>query len=98
MEKLFAYGTLLEPHIQMEVFGRELVGEATRLKNYRKIEVILGGVAYPSLQFSPEDSVEGILYKVSLTDLASADEYEGEEYQRILTVVDNGRRAWVFLT
>ncbi len=98
MDSLFAYGTLLEQKIQMEVFGRLLAGISTRLSGSEKSTVTIDDVEYPSLTKSNNAFIDGVVFRVTEEELMRADEYEGEEYRRIECVLENGITAWVYLS
>jgi gamma-glutamylcyclotransferase (GGCT)/AIG2-like uncharacterized protein YtfP len=107
-ESLFSYGTLQQAGVQQATFGRRLGGQADALVGYRrtmvKIEdaqvVATSGEAYhPIVEASgdPRDRVEGTLFAVSAGELARADAYEVDDYQRVQADLASGRRAWVYV-
>jgi len=98
MEKLFVYGTLLEPEVQMGVFQRVFTGTPARLKGYERISVMLDGAPYPSIKESRNGVVVGEVFAVTPYDLMRADKYEGVEYKRIRLTIKNGADAWVYKT
>ncbi|QWF17370.1 gamma-glutamylcyclotransferase family protein [Lysobacter capsici] len=107
-ERLFSYGTLQLPAVQQSTFGRLLHGEADALVGYRrsmvKIEdadvVATSGEAYhPIVEASGDahDTVAGTVFAISAEELARADAYEVEDYQRVEAALASGRRAWVYV-
>lgn len=98
MEYLFSYGTLQDESIQMEVFGRRVPFDNDELPGY----IISSNKAYgryPLLEKRSDNNggVSGICLHVTEDDLLEADLYEGEEYQRIKTLLKSGRKAWVYV-
>ena len=98
MEKLFAYGTLLDSAVQMSVFGKILRGVSTCLKGYRKTAIAIDNVEYPNLQEFDEGIVDGIVFEITEAELLRADEYEGEEYKRIRCTLENGVVVWIYIS
>lgn len=98
VEKLFAYGTLLEPEIQKQVFKKELRGVAGCLKGYEKFSVHIDSIQYSSIKASPSSVVRGVVFEITEDDLNRADAYEGSEYERMKVLLENGECAWVYLT
>ncbi|UUX91370.1 gamma-glutamylcyclotransferase family protein [Methanoplanus endosymbiosus] len=50
IERLFVYGTLMEPAIQREVFGREISGATDSLYGYRLGTVTFGNETFPAIR------------------------------------------------
>ena len=102
MEKLFAYGTLKDPEIQQDIFGRTLKGKPDVLFGYMvnkiNIEEEFGIVSYPIITKTDlaEDKIEGLIYEVSEHDLQQADTYEGKLYKRIEVLLDSKEVAWTY--
>lgn len=95
-ERLFVYGTLLDPAIQKRVFGRITSGQPDKLAGYQKDRVRLGGNVYPIIQPKAGGIVEGAVLSVTLAELALIDRYEGDAYQRQKVRLVSGRPAWVY--
>ena len=107
-ELLFSYGTLRQSGVQRAVFGRHLDGRPDAIVGYdldfvtitdpRVIESS-GSDRHPILK--PTDrtgaAVEGAVYSVSEGDLAAADDYEVDDYQRIAVPLRSGDQAWVYV-
>jgi hypothetical protein len=102
MGKLFAYGTLKDPEIQQNIFGRTLKGKSDTLVGYVvneiKIEEEFGMVSYPIITKTDliEDKIEGLIYEVSEMDLQQADIYEGKLYKRIEVLLESNELAWTY--
>ena len=107
-EYLFAYGTLQTEAVQLSTFGRRLEGTEDALDGYRlrimRIDdqefVAASGTAdHRNLEFTgdPKDSVDGTVFKVSLSELEQSDTYEPEGYERVLVQLRSGLKAWVYM-
>ena len=108
MERLFSYGTLqLEP-VQLATFGRKLTGDADTLMGYVLSEVAIkdpvvvktsGKTHHPILKYTgkPEDRVTGTVFELTPQELAQADEYEVDDYIRVLGQFQSGRAAFVYV-
>ena len=104
MELLFSYGTLQQASIQLNVFGRLLVGELDQLSGFRlskldiKDQVNFATTSYPVVVFtdSPHDVVSGTVYQLSSSELLRADLYETQAYQRHKVSLVSKKTAWVF--
>jgi gamma-glutamylcyclotransferase (GGCT)/AIG2-like uncharacterized protein YtfP len=96
MEHLFAYGTLLDPDVQLAVIGRRLNGEPDSLTKYR-LSSLLDGSAYPNIVGDPSGRVEGRVLEITIEELDRMDDYEGDLYIRERIALDSGRYAWVYI-
>jgi len=107
-ELLFSYGTLRQPGVQRDVFGREPDGRPDAVVGYDLDYVTItdprviassGSDRHPILK--PTDragaAIEGTVYAVSGVELAAADDYEVDAYQRIAVPLRSGGRAWVYV-
>lgn len=108
MVNLFSFGTLRDPVVQRQVFGRQLSGSADVLRGFRlgvlKITdpavVELSGLAeHPLLLPSddPADEVSGQVFAITPAELAAADRYEVDDYARTEVVLASEISAWVYL-
>lgn len=106
-ELLFSYGTLQLKSVQLENFGRELVGYEDILLGYRleqleitdpKVLAISGEKYHPILQATgnSSDKVSGVIFEITAEELAQADAYEVEDYQRVKGQFESGRQAWIY--
>lgn len=106
---LFSYGTLRDPAVQLALFGRRLVEAPDSLPGFRidTIEIgdpdivnLSGKATHLILRRVAEkerDSIIGVALSVTADDLAVADDYEGDHYQRIRVTLGSGRRAFVYV-
>jgi len=108
-EFLFSYGTLQLRQVQLDTFGRELSGNADALVGYQLAQVRItdpkvlassGQQYHPILRFSgaSADQVAGTVFMLSAAELAAADSYEVDDYQRVATTLLSGQVAWVYVT
>lgn len=106
---LFAYGTLQDPRIQVEVFVRELTGTPDVLEGYSRYPV---GIHDPQViaqmgiehywsvapSANPTDAVQGTVYDLTEEELLAADAYEADaDYFRIIVSLRSGREAFVYV-
>ncbi|WP_213959874.1 gamma-glutamylcyclotransferase family protein [Variovorax sp. dw_954] len=107
-EWLFSYGTLqLEP-VQRATFGRLLSGQPDSLSGYRLEQVAIrdaavvatSGKAHHPMAVrtgKQNDRIEGTVFEITAAELAQADDYEVEDYQRARATLASGRQAWVYV-
>jgi uridine kinase len=107
--RLFSYGTLQQPDVQLCTFGRRLDGTPDTLPAYRTDWVMItdpdviaasGSNRHPIVVPStgPTDVVAGTVFDLTSTELAAADTYEVADYRRVLVRLGSGGEAWVYLT
>ena len=107
MEKLFSYGTLQLPQVQESLFGRTLIGMKDELPGYRVEELKIkdqavieksGTDMHPILVKSddPDEIVAGMIFEVTEEELARADDYEVDDYQRMVALMRSGNEAWIY--
>jgi len=90
MNRLFAYGTLIDPQICGDLLGRVPRSIPAILYGYVRHDV--RGEVYPAIIPQAGSSVRGLLYEnLSTGELALLDAYEGDEYVRSLVEVDTGQ-------
>jgi gamma-glutamylcyclotransferase (GGCT)/AIG2-like uncharacterized protein YtfP len=78
---LFAYGTLMWPHVLEAVIGRHLSGAPAVLEGYLRRRV--KGECFPAVIASSGSCVAGILYcGLTAEEFEQLDRFEGEEYVR----------------
>ena len=105
---LFSYGTLQDTAVQLASFGRELTGRADRMPGYRQdwVEITDPAVLatsgkrhHPIVSPSGDanDSVEGMVFRISDDELAAADRYEVADYKRVAVELASGLTAWVYV-
>jgi len=107
-EKLFSYGTLQYEAVQLKTFGRTLLGKPDSLIGYQlktiaikdpEVIALSGEAEHHILNYtgSPDDEVFGRVFAISPQELAQADEYEVDDYQRITVTLHSGITAWVYV-
>lgn len=108
MEKLFSYGTLQYRQVQLDTFGRLLEGIPATLSGYiiGEVEITDEAVLKSSDQrFHPaliktgkqSDTVNGTIYLITEQELAQADAYEVDDYQRIEETFQCSNQAWLYV-
>jgi gamma-glutamylcyclotransferase (GGCT)/AIG2-like uncharacterized protein YtfP len=105
---LFSYGTLQLEKVQLENYGRLLVGQPDKLTGY-KIEnlhitdsnvLAKSQVEYHPIAIKSEDVndfINGVVFEITDTELTETDKYEVNEYHRIHETLKSGKRAWVYV-
>lgn len=105
--RLFSYGTLRQPEVQMANFGRRLSGAPDAVTGYRLASVAIddpevvaesGAAVHPILVATgnPADRVEGIVLLITPAELEAADAYEVDAYVRVEVPLASGGMAWVY--
>ena len=98
MPHLFTYGTLQDPYIQQQVFGRSLEGSPDVLNGFRiSPEKIMGRYLVAKETNSTEDRIEGVVYELEQNELTKADQYEGAAYKKKKVGLKSGKTAWVYI-
>lgn len=107
-ELLFSYGTLQLERVQLETFGRKLIGVKETLKGFKmeQLEITDALVLQKSQQnFHPiavisnssQDEIQGTLFEISEEELKQADSYEVADYQRIQVKFESGSIGWIYI-
>lgn len=108
MQALFSYGTLQQKQVQLDTFGRRLEGEKAVLCGFKIGQVKITDpavIASSQKDIHPilittgdaEDKVEGTVFLITEAELAHADGYEVDEYQRISATVVSGQQCWIYV-
>ena len=108
MHLLFSYGTLQFENVQIENYGRLLIGVPDRLTGYKigKIQITDSTVlAKSQLEYHPiavksedeNDFIEGMLFEITDAELIETDKYEVSQYHRVLESFESGKDAWVYV-
>jgi gamma-glutamylcyclotransferase (GGCT)/AIG2-like uncharacterized protein YtfP len=106
--RLFSYGTLRDPQVQLATFGRLLEGELDAVVGYRLETLTItdpaviassGSDRHPILRTSddPAAAVEGTVFQISEQELSAADSYEVDDYARASVPLRSGAHAWVYV-
>ena len=107
-EFLFSYGTLRLPDVQRATFGAELPTRDDELRGWRlgvlritdpAVIELSGSSEHPILEYTgvPGDRVPGSVIELTPEQLAAADAYEVDDYQRVPVILASGRTAWVYV-
>jgi uridine kinase len=106
--RLFSYGTLRFSAVQVEHFGRELVGVPDSLPGHRRdwltitdpaVVASSGTDRHPIVRPTgdPADRTEGTVLTLTTEELAAADLYEVDDYRRSRVRLASGTVGWVYL-
>jgi hypothetical protein len=104
---LFSYGTLQQPDVQLATFGRHLGGERDAIVGHELDWVTIvdphviatsGSDRHPVLVASDraDAAVGGTVFTITAKELAAADDYEVDDYTRVLVRLRSGRQAWAY--
>lgn len=108
MEYLFSYGTLQLPAVQRDTFGEEVAGEPDALVGFSKTMVeitdpevlaLSGERFHPivSRTDNPDDTVPGMVFVLTQDQIAKADAYEVDDYERVSVRLKSGKTAWLYV-
>lgn len=95
MEKLFVYGSLHEPEVQIRLIGRRLASQPDSLKGYERNFSLLP--PYPVALPAEKSIMQGHILEITAEELAQFDIYETEAYTRIRVLLESGTEAWVYV-
>jgi Gamma-glutamyl cyclotransferase, AIG2-like len=104
---LFSYGTLREAAVQFSTFGRLLQGQPDELVGFEQSVLRIddpqfvatsGKADHSIVTFNGKNDsrVQGMVFELSESELARADQYEPAGYERIPAKLASGREAWVY--
>jgi len=106
MPLLFSYGTLQRPDVQLDTFGRRLIGWADEIVGFEQQSFRVDDPAFAAksgtdhtivvFDGKPDSRVKGTVFTVTDAELAKSDAYEPEGYRRVEAALASGRRAWVY--
>jgi Gamma-glutamyl cyclotransferase, AIG2-like len=105
--RLFSYGTLQLPEVQIANYGRRLDGEPDTLIGYRLVPleisdpnvVRISGKAMHTIACAtgdPNDRIDGVTYRLTDSELEATDAYETDAYTREEVTLESGRAALVY--
>jgi gamma-glutamylcyclotransferase (GGCT)/AIG2-like uncharacterized protein YtfP len=108
IERLFSYGTLQQPEVQLATFGRHLNARADTLPGYRlsmlaiddpEVVKTSGKTHHPIISYtgSPGDTITGAVLEVSAEELQHSDRYEVAAYRRQSVKLTSGDIAWAYV-
>lgn len=106
--RLFSYGTLQQERVQLATFGRRLHGTPDAMVGYRlepveitdpEVIAISGTNLHTNLAPSadPADEVAGTVFAITAAELAAADAYEVDDYERVSVRLRSGVEAFVYI-
>ena len=102
---LFVYGTLAHERVQREVFGRPVPMRPARLPGFDartvviedpKVVRISGSGRHPGAVRREGAVLQGHALRLSAEDLAKADAYEAQGYERRLVTLSDGAPAFLY--
>ena len=107
MQLLFSYGTLQQENVQQANFGRKLVGYKDSLPQYMVDQLRItdprvlresGKEFHPILRYTgnSSDQVTGTVFELTESEIARADDYEVDDYQRVKAQLKSGRICWIY--
>ena len=94
MEKLFVYGTLHDPKVQVMLLGREVASVDDVLSGYFRNTDLFP--PYPVAVQDDNATINGWVLQVTTVELIKLDVYEGENYIRVRVTLQSGTDAWVY--
>lgn len=106
--RLFSYGTLRHPAVQLATFGRTVDGAADVLPGFSMSMVAItdpdviatsGETSHPIIRHTgdPADGIEGLVFEISQDELTAADRYEVSDYRRVAVCLRSGLDAFVYV-
>ncbi len=106
-QRLFSYGTLQDPSVQIATFGRHLTGTPDTLTGYRIVTIRIhdpdvlaaSGIAEHLALVPDPDAppIDGTVFLLTDAELVAADVYESENYIRVSAPLASGANAWVYI-
>ncbi len=105
---LFSYGTLQLEKVQIENYGRLLIGQKDTLFGYKLDKLKITDIEVLKISdkefhpiavktYSPNDVVEGTIFEITEEELIETDKYEVSDYKRVLETFASGKKAWVYV-
>lgn len=105
---LFSYGTLQQEQVQISTFGRTLYGRPDGIIGYivtalnitdPEVIQISGRATHPLIRATGNvrHRVPGTVFEITDQELAQADAYEVDAYERVQAPLESGGRAWVYI-
>jgi len=92
--KVFSYGTLKDPNIQLQLFNRTIQGRSAKINNWILFTNIEGYFCITQ----GSDTIYGTILELTKEEIKIADKYE-EGYSRIETIAEiiDGNKESVFV-
>lgn len=105
--RVFAYGTLRQENVQQALYGRKVETTDDALEGWRldwvnitdpEVIAASGAHRHPILRKGDaQDMVVGAYLRLTDEELATTDEYEVEDYSRIVVNLASGVEAFVYV-
>jgi gamma-glutamylcyclotransferase (GGCT)/AIG2-like uncharacterized protein YtfP len=99
MTKLFVYGTLQQPEVQLELLGRFIDGEVDSIENYIVVRDYVDpedGIAYPRIKQYENGCTFGKILDVSDDELEILDKYETDMYQKKVIITKSQKKVLIY--
>ncbi len=96
-EKLFVYGSLRDPAVQIRVIGRVIEGVPDTLQDYGKKDIHFPEGTFPMIYPDTGHIVDGLILDVTPDEIPRLDHYETDAYRRIRVTLQSGIEAWVYM-
>lgn len=96
LQKLFVYGTLKHPKIQLKVLGRKPSQKPDTLEGYGIGEIDIHHKTYPIAKLDASSSIKGLVLDITDEEILLLDDYETTAYKRIEVMLKSGAEAWVY--
>jgi gamma-glutamylcyclotransferase (GGCT)/AIG2-like uncharacterized protein YtfP len=100
MFKIFCYGTLQEPSVQLELIGRNVEGPIDSIENFvvvRDYVDVDDGIAYPRIIPYENGCVYGRVLSFYPEEVVVLDEYETDMYKREYITTKGGEVVQVYV-
>lgn len=100
MPRLFSYGSLQQPAVQLATFGRVLMGIPDALPGFEAGTAQRDDRLLANVIRSPRagSRVAGTAFEITDSELDAADAYEQHDaYTRIRATLSSGAEAWLFV-
>ncbi len=99
MARLFSYGSLQQPAVQLQVLGRSPTGAADEIVGFERSLIRRGAKELSNvIRTGRADSrVAGTVFEISDEELAVVDAYEARDsYVRTAAALASGGEAWMY--
>lgn len=94
---IFIYGTLRDPAVQQDVFGRLVEGTPDHLDGYGLAQIEVDGKPYPNVVLEDGAAVAGEVIELTDDELRRADEHETAAYYRRAFVLASGKAVEAYI-
>jgi gamma-glutamylcyclotransferase (GGCT)/AIG2-like uncharacterized protein YtfP len=94
---IFIYGTLRDPEVRRQVFGRLVTGTPDHLDGYGLAQIEVDGQPYPNIVLEDGAAVAGEVIELSDDELHRADAHETAAYARRAFVLASGKAVEAYI-